>query len=483
MKQKLLNDILYVYSTEPYVITEDTSATTIFVPETLYEEYKELNPFLNLEKKNYNIVTVKRPEWAIDEEEPEKGSSFILNETISDMENVLVNTETNTIEVEDNLGSLKVFDNIDEDAAPTYTSSDEEVAEIDEEGLVTINGEGTTTLTVEYEGDDDFEATDESYTLIVAPSESELSSPNISFSSDEIDVYFGEESIIVEPTLSNTNSVEVTYSTDKPDILTINEETGEITQILKEYVTIGSTNYSAHANVYATFAGNGTYFAQQAMYRVNIKKNRQEIPSKWSKPSYEAVINRESEIPTMTGLENVPTTYNSEPTISYSSSDTTKATVNSSGEVTILDSTGENDITITFTFTGTDTLKPKTETCTLKISPDPVHDWLLSYALTDTIPTSETLLDIIDPNFPKPFDPQTIDMTHLDAPTDLYLVYPKAWETIEDELLVKPIVTDNSNGNEIGIWFDSEDPKVTVDGREYRISSIQLGKGTFTIEF
>ena len=64
MKQKLIDDILYVYSFEPYVITEDTDAKIIYVQEELFTAYKVLNPTLSqLAKKNFNIMSAYTPEW------------------------------------------------------------------------------------------------------------------------------------------------------------------------------------------------------------------------------------------------------------------------------------------------------------------------------------------------------------------------------------------------------------------------------------
>ncbi|MBQ6209761.1 MAG: Ig-like domain-containing protein [Prevotella sp.] len=51
--------------------------------------------------------------------------------------------------------------------AVTYTSSNEEVAEVDEEGSLTINGAGTATITASFAGDDNYLASEASYTLTV----------------------------------------------------------------------------------------------------------------------------------------------------------------------------------------------------------------------------------------------------------------------------------------------------------------------------
>lgn len=49
----------------------------------------------------------------------------------------------------------------------TYTSSDEKVATVDADGIVTIGGAGTTTIKASFAGDDDFRAGEASYTLTV----------------------------------------------------------------------------------------------------------------------------------------------------------------------------------------------------------------------------------------------------------------------------------------------------------------------------
>ena len=53
----------------------------------------------------------------------------------------------------------------------------------------------------------------------------------------------------------------------------------------------------------------------------------------------------------------------------------------------------------------------------------------------------------------------------------------------EDDQIEKPLVTDDANGGEIGMWWDEQNPLVTINNVQYRIESIQLGKGSFHILF
>lgn len=66
MKQKKIGDILYVYSTTAYEITEDTDATVIKIQEECIPAYAALNASLvsKFSPINYKLFCVKHPEWA-----------------------------------------------------------------------------------------------------------------------------------------------------------------------------------------------------------------------------------------------------------------------------------------------------------------------------------------------------------------------------------------------------------------------------------
>ena len=66
MKQKKIGDILYVYSTTAYEITEDTDATVIKIQQECIPAYAALNESLisKFEPINYKLFCVVKPEWA-----------------------------------------------------------------------------------------------------------------------------------------------------------------------------------------------------------------------------------------------------------------------------------------------------------------------------------------------------------------------------------------------------------------------------------
>ncbi|MEE3443218.1 MAG: hypothetical protein VZQ49_00025 [Methanobrevibacter sp.] len=66
MKQKRINDILYVFDITPYQITEDTEAEVIKVQEECVAGFKELNESFadKIVAYNYHVACVQVPEWA-----------------------------------------------------------------------------------------------------------------------------------------------------------------------------------------------------------------------------------------------------------------------------------------------------------------------------------------------------------------------------------------------------------------------------------
>lgn len=66
MKQKKIGTTLYVFSEDPYVITEDTDAKIIYVQQECINDFKLLNVTLTdkILPINYHSICIKHPEWA-----------------------------------------------------------------------------------------------------------------------------------------------------------------------------------------------------------------------------------------------------------------------------------------------------------------------------------------------------------------------------------------------------------------------------------
>jgi hypothetical protein len=80
MKQKKLNNILYVFDVNPYTITEDIDAEIIKVQEESYDGFVEMNQDISekIVKYNYHLMCVKVPEWApyVEHEDPQEQLTF-----------------------------------------------------------------------------------------------------------------------------------------------------------------------------------------------------------------------------------------------------------------------------------------------------------------------------------------------------------------------------------------------------------------------
>jgi hypothetical protein len=108
-----------------------------------------------------------------------------------------------------------------------------------------------------------------------------------------------------------------------------------------------------------------------------------------------------------------------------------------------------------------------------------VNDYLTP---TKTVPTAASIAAM---NFPatKPTGGNTLVTTGITNPTDLFLVYPSSWVTIDANNNVKnPVITDPNNNTQ-GAWVDDTNNTIIVDGVEYTIIETNLGFDTYTITF
>lgn len=151
------------------------------------------------------------------------------------------------------------------DAEISYTSSNTDIATVDNDGKVTINNTnkyGETTITAAYSGDDNHYPCSASYTIKV--NEKQKIATKLSF--EEVDrqtivVKVNEENKFTgaKAILSPVENGEITYSSSNDNVATVDIE-GNI-----HLNKIGETVISAN------FAGNETYAASSTFYRLQYK--------------------------------------------------------------------------------------------------------------------------------------------------------------------------------------------------------------------
>ncbi len=152
------------------------------------------------------------------------------------------------------------------DAEISYTSSNTDIATVDNDGKVTINNTnkyGETTITATYSGDDNHYPCSASYTIKV--NEKQKIATKLSFEEgidrQTIVVKVNEENKLTgaKAILSPVENGEITYSSSNDNVATVDNE-GNI-----HLNKIGETVISAN------FAGNETYAASSTFYRLQYK--------------------------------------------------------------------------------------------------------------------------------------------------------------------------------------------------------------------
>lgn len=151
------------------------------------------------------------------------------------------------------------------DAEISYTSSNTDIATVDNDGKVTINTTnkyGETTITATYSGDDNHYPCSASYTIKV--NEKQKIATKLSF--EEVDrqtivVKVNEENYFTgaKAILSPVENGEITYSSSNDNVATVDNE-GKI-----HLNKIGETVISAN------YAGNETYAASSTFYRLQYR--------------------------------------------------------------------------------------------------------------------------------------------------------------------------------------------------------------------
>ena len=266
--------------------------------------------------------------------------------------------------------------------AVTYSSSKETVATISEEGVVTIVGEGETTIKATFAGNDTYEFAEASYTLTVSKDKATLA-----YSTQTATATMGQA--FTAPTLNNPNSLAVTYSSSKETVATISEE-GVVTIVGEGETTIK-----------ATFAGNDKYEPAEASYKLTVSsKATMEV----SATGYEGVYDGNAHGITVTAPEGATVKYGTEEgkydltenptytnvgtyTVYYQVTKEGTETVTGSAKVSITKATA----TLKFSAeTATATLGAEFQTPTLTVTPEGLEGVKYTSSNSDVATVHET---------------------------------------------------------------------------------------------
>ena len=147
-----------------------------------------------------------------------------------------------------------------------WTSSKPSVATVDNNGVVTIIGNGTTRIKAKFEGNETYNDKEIYYDLTVnIPEEEPVKvDPILSFSVNNVEVDTAGE-LENAPILTNTNNVPLTWISSKPSVATVNNN-GVVTVI-----TNGTTI------IRAIFIGNDTYNAKEVSYTLTVAITPEEL--------------------------------------------------------------------------------------------------------------------------------------------------------------------------------------------------------------
>lgn len=212
----------------------------------------------------------------------------------------------------------------------TYTSSTVSVATVNDSGVVTITGVGTTVITVNKASDDTYKSAHDAFTLTVEKADGALV-----LAVDEVNWVVNDVKTNA-PTLKDNASGKITYSiNDSSDssVVRLDGETGEVTVLLPGTATIDIHFEADDASFYGDDDASYTIIAVKKSDALSYENTVINVTYGDGKGTNDSL--RPSDV---------------EGTIEYSSSDTTVATVDpNSGEYTIV---GAGETIITAKLTG-----------------------------------------------------------------------------------------------------------------------------------
>ena len=193
------------------------------------------------------------------------------------------------------------------------------------------------------------------------------------------------------PTLSNPHNLPVTYSSSNTSVATINSDGA---------VTIKGVG---EATIKASFAGNNTYEAAEASYKLTVSKAA-DSGLAFSASEASATMGKGFTPPTLKNPNNLPVTY--------SSSKTNVATVDDKGNITLV---GAGQTTIKAKFAGNNTYDAAEASYVLTVSKNKEH----GLAFSET-----TALATLDEDFTPPTlaNPNQLPVTYSSSDTNVATV-------------------------------------------------------------
>lgn len=282
----------------------------------------------------------------------------------------------------------------------SYSSSKETVATIGTDGSITLVSVGETTISASYDGDDTYDEDSAYYTLTVV-----LSEGGLSWSAESASVVIGESSYSY-PTLSNPNSLEVTYSSSEESVATIGED-GGIT-LISDGTTV----------ITAAFAGSDTYEECSVSYTLTVTKNTDGIS--WSAGTCTVTIGASNTFPSL----NNP----GEQSVTYSSSNTGVATIDSDGTITLV-SAGETTISAKSEAKSTDTVDYAAATVSYALTVQEEGSNLVSAGLAwPATAYSVTMAETF--TSPTLTNPHSLSVTYASSDTDVATISSSGVVTI-----------------------------------------------------
>ena len=177
-----------------------------------------------------------------------------------------VSAETATLTYGASTEALPMFGNPN-NLPLTYSSSDQTVATISSEGVVTLVGAGSTVISAHFAGNSVLPNAEElSYTLTVSRRAGALA-----FEGDsEILLYMDTEpAASVFPVLQNPNNVAVTYTSSDESVVTVDAATGAVTRVGVGTATITATAAETATDEASTASYSVTVYAEAVMYLVD----------------------------------------------------------------------------------------------------------------------------------------------------------------------------------------------------------------------